>query len=115
MVADSASRGDYAELRVYIEELRRWKGLPPINLIRPRKPGETVDVENAILAAVKNSEIVGMAIPSFIGSNQAKGNKAADFFIATASPSLPANSRINVARGRGLPRSSAGNRRDTPF
>ena len=44
-----------------------------------------------------------MEIPKFTGSNQAKGNKAADFFIATISPSLPANSRMEKASGKGYP------------
>lgn len=87
----------------YLAQVLLWKGLPPIDLIRAWTPGEITAVEIAIRAAVTGSQIVGMAIPNFVGTNQAKGNKAADFFMATIPPHLAANNRITAAPGKGYP------------
>ncbi|WP_123876531.1 hypothetical protein [Fuscovulum blasticum] len=87
----------------YLTEVQQRMGLVPINLIRTWTAAEITSVELAIRTAVAASQIVGMVIPNFVGTNQAKGNKAADFFIATIPPHLPANNSIVAARGAGYP------------
>jgi hypothetical protein len=87
----------------YFSELQQREGLPHVDLIRAWTAQEIATVETAIRAAVAASGILGMGIPNFAVSNQAKGNRAADHFTAKISPHLPAPNTITSAEGKGYP------------
>jgi hypothetical protein len=88
----------------YLLEVQQRNGLQPIALIRDWTAQEIVTVEAALRAAIAASNVLSSAIPNFAGiSNQSKGNKAADHFIATVPPHLPAPSTIVHAQGAGYP------------
>ena len=87
----------------YLTEVQQRMRLAPIDLIRAWTAAEIAAVEGAIRTAVTGSGIVGAMIPNFDGTNQAKGNKAADFFIAAISEHIPQGTRIIAATGAGYP------------
>ncbi len=87
----------------YLLEVQQRNGLQPIPLIRAWTQAEITAVEAAIRAAVNGSGIVGSVIPNFVGTNQAKGNRAADHFVAVVPPQLPQPNRIVPATGGGYP------------
>lgn len=88
----------------YLAEVQQRNGFnPAIALIRAWTPQEITQVENALRTAVIASGIIGAPIPNFDGTNQAKGNKAANHFLALVPPCLAAPNRIIPARGSGYP------------
>ena len=88
----------------YLIEVQQRNGLNSVPLIRAWTPPETAAVESALRTAITASAIINSAIPNFGGiSNQAKGNKAEDYFVATVPQYLPAPSRIIAAKGSGYP------------
>jgi hypothetical protein len=87
----------------YLTEVQQRMGLAPVDLIRAWTAAEIAAVEGAIRTAVTGSGIVGTMIPNFDGTNQAKGNKAADFFIATISAHIPPGNHVIAATGAGYP------------
>lgn len=87
----------------YLMELQARFELGPIELIREWKPQETKTAESAFRDAIEKSDVIGSPIPNFVGTNQAKGNKAEAFFVATVDPYLPGSNRILDADGAGYP------------
>lgn len=88
----------------YLMEVQQRNGLNPIPLIRAWTQPEIGAVESALRTAVAASNFVNSTIPNVAGiSNQAKGNRAADYFVATVPQHLPAPNRIAAARGAGYP------------
>lgn len=86
-----------------LEVQQRMNLLPSMTLIRAWTPQEIAAVEAALRAAVAASGVVNSAIPNFVGTNQSKGNKAADHFLAVVTPHLPAQAQIVFANGGGYP------------
>jgi hypothetical protein len=87
----------------YLLEVQQRHGHQPMQLIRAWTVQETAAVEAAIRAAAHGSGLVGSVIPNFTGTNQAKGNRAADHFVAAVPPFLPHPFRIGRATGSGYP------------
>lgn len=88
----------------YLLEIQRRNRLQPvIPLIRNWTQQEITDVEVALRAAITASNLLNSLIPNFAGSNQSKGNKAADYFVAAVSGHLPAPNRIFRPQGKGYP------------
>ncbi|MFZ3582122.1 hypothetical protein ACOI1H_08130 [Loktanella sp. DJP18] len=88
----------------YLAEVQQRMNLNPIMmLVRAWTPQEITAVENAIRVAVVASGIIGLQIPNFTGTNQAKGNKAANHFLNTVSPHLARPNSIVLATGSGYP------------
>lgn len=87
----------------YLMELQEREGFEPIELIREWTRQEAEIAENAFRHAVGKSGAIGSPIPNFIGTNQAKGNKAEAHFVDTAAPCLPSPNRIIGAEGKGYP------------
>lgn len=88
----------------YLNQVQQHTGLNPVvNLIRAWTPQEKTAVEVGIRAAVGASGIVGAQIPNFVGTNQSKGNRAANHFLANVSPHLNPPNSIVTASGKGYP------------
>ena len=87
----------------YLMELQEREGLVPIELIREWTRLEAETAENAFRDAIEKSGVIGSPIPDFVGTNQAKGNKAEAFFVATVAPCLPGSNGIRDADGAGYP------------
>ena len=88
----------------YLTEVQqRMNLLPTMTLIRAWTPQEIAAVEAALRAAVAASGVLNSVIPNFVGTNQSKGNKAANHFIALVPPHLPAQNQISLAKGAGYP------------
>ncbi len=86
-----------------LEVQQRMNLVPAMTLIRVWTPQEITAVEAALRAAVAASGVVNSVIPNFVGTNQSKGNKAADHFLALVTPCLHAQTQIVVANGKGYP------------
>lgn len=87
----------------YLKELQERERFRPIELIREWTRQEVETAENAFREAIEKSGAIGSPIPDFVGTNQAKGNKAEAYFVAAVSPCLPVTNRILVADGAGYP------------
>lgn len=87
----------------YLIELQEHQGLKPRALIRPWLKDEIDEIVGALCAAIKTSGFIGLPIYNFGGSNQSKGNRAADHFVATVPPHLPENCKVLAAAGAGYP------------
>lgn len=88
----------------YLTEVQQRMGVNPVmTLIRAWTPQEITAVETAIRSAVAASGIIGVQIPNFTGTNQAKGNKAANHFLNIVPPRLTAPNSIVPATGSGYP------------
>lgn len=87
----------------YLQEVQQRLGLAPISLIRPWTAPEVAAVENALRIAIVNSGIATMQIPNFTGTNQSKGNKAADFFIDRTANYFPIGATIEATQAKGYP------------
>lgn len=92
-----------ARFEAYLLEIQRRGGMEPLNLIRAWESGEAASVGAVIGSAVRTSGIIGSTIPSFVGTNQARGNKAADHFVAVVPRFLRSPNRIDAATGAGYP------------
>lgn len=86
-----------------LEVQQRMNLLPAMALIRAWRPQEITAVEAALRGAVAASGVLNSVIPNFVGTNQSKGNKAANHFLAVVPPHLPAQAQIIVANGAGYP------------
>ena len=87
----------------YLRELQVREGLAPVPLIRQWTLQESTAIIRNIRFAVRQSGLIGSAIPNFVGTNQSKGNKAADHFFNLVPPQLRAGNRIAKAGGAGYP------------
>lgn len=88
----------------YLTEVQQRNGFAPaIALIRAWTPQEIAQVEAAFRTAVGASGVIGSQIPNFNGTNQSKGNKAADFFLSAVPQHLAAPNSIGKAQGAGYP------------
>jgi len=92
-----------ARFDAYLHEVQQRHGHQPMQLIRAWTNQEAAAVEAAIRSAAQSSGLVGSLIPNFTGTNQAKGNRAADHFVTTLPPFLPLPFRIDPATGSGYP------------
>ena len=92
-----------ARFENYLTELQEHRGLVPKPLIRPWKDEEIDQVVEALCLAIDSSRFIGMPIGNFGGSNQSKGNRAADHFVATVPQHLPAYCQVIGAAGKGYP------------
>jgi hypothetical protein len=92
-----------APFDAYLLEIQEYLGLKPRALIRQWSKEEIEGVVAGLCAAIESSGIIGSAIGNFGGTNQSKGNRAADHFVAIVPAHLPANHKINGAAGAGYP------------
>lgn len=92
-----------ARFEEYLTELQEHQGLVPKPLIRPWKDEEINQIVEALCLALDSSRFIGTLIGNFRGSNQSKGNRAAEHFVATVPPHLPAYCKVQVAAGKGYP------------
>ena len=90
-------------LETYLNEVQRRSDLVPQPLIRAWTSKEIDNVKRAIRIATANSGIIGAKIENFVGTNQAKGNKAADFLVQKLNAHLPHGGKISYAAGHGYP------------
>lgn len=87
----------------YLLEVQQRMGYQPLQLIRAWTPNEITAAEARLRAAVNASGIIGSIIPNFVGTNQSKGNKAADYFVSAIAPQLAHPHDIVPAAGKGYP------------
>ncbi|MCX7379817.1 MAG: hypothetical protein NTY94_24050 [Alphaproteobacteria bacterium] len=87
----------------YLLEVQKRMGLQPVQLVRPWAKSEIKSIETAINAAVTASALFGSMIPNFTGTNQSKGNKAANHLMSIVPSHLPALHTITDAKGAGYP------------
>lgn len=92
-----------AHFENYLIELQERQGLVPKPLIRPWKDEEINQIVEALCLAINSSRFIGTPIRNFGGSNQSKGNRAADHFVATVPHHLPAYCKVKGAVGKGYP------------
>jgi hypothetical protein len=92
-----------ATLENYFVELQQREGLKPIGLISNWVESEIESCIFFIREAVRTSRIIGFQIPNFTGTNQSKGNKAAEYFFEAVQEYFLHQKRLRVAKGAGYP------------
>ena len=92
-----------AALREYFIELQKREGLEPVELIAGWLPEQIERSLVLIKNATRESEIIGSVIPSFAGTNQSKGNKAAEHFFDLVSSRILLPNQMSPAKGSGYP------------
>jgi hypothetical protein len=92
-----------ARFENYLTELQEHQGMIPRPLIRPWLDEEANQIVEALCVAIETSGFIGNPIVNFGGSNQSKGNRAADHFVATVPQHLPKHCKVIAAAGAGYP------------
>jgi hypothetical protein len=92
-----------ARFDLYLREIQCYLGLEARDLIREWTTEEIDSVIEGLCAAIDSSGVIGSSIGNFGGTNQSKGNRAADHFVAVVPQHLPGNHKIMAAAGAGYP------------
>lgn len=87
----------------YFTEALEREGVDTMELIRPWTREERDQVANKIRNAIELSDVIGRRIPDFRGTNQSKGNQAANFLFRSIAEHMGNSGRIAVAPGNGYP------------
>ena len=92
-----------ATLREYFIELQKREGLEPVELIAGWSP-ELIERSLVLIKnAVQSSALIGSIISNFMGTNQSKGNKAAEHFFELVKANISLPHQMSSARGAGYP------------
>ncbi|UFM66777.1 hypothetical protein LOS78_12660 [Paracoccus sp. MA] len=86
----------------FVEALER-EGVDAQELIRAWTQEERDQVTNKIRSAIDLSGVIGKQIPDFKGTNQSKGNQAADFLFGAIAGHMGNSGKIATAPGKGYP------------